>query len=108
MDVSRRDLIKLGTTAAAASGLLAAQTAQAQAPAGGVMRAPTPIGFNPADPVLKFDLVIANADVMDPSQRLRTKADVAVKSSPSRAVVPGVARRCPSRSHTDWLRPTGW
>jgi len=75
MDVSRRDLIKLGTTAAAASGLLAAQTAQAQAPAGGVMRALTPIGFNPADPVLKFDLVIANADVMDPSQRLRTKAD---------------------------------
>jgi hypothetical protein len=31
MDVSRRDLIKLGTTAAAAGGLLAAQVAQAQA-----------------------------------------------------------------------------
>jgi len=76
MDVSRRDLIKLGTTAAAASGLLAAQAAQAQAPAsGGAVRAPAPIGFNPADPTLKFDLVVANADVMDPSQRLRTKAD---------------------------------
>jgi len=92
MDVSRRDLIKLGTTAAAASGLLAAQTAQAQTPAGaGAMRAPAPIGFNPADPTLKFDLVIANGDVMDPSQRLRTKADVAVKNGQVAAITPGIA-----------------
>ena len=60
MDVSRRDLIKLGTTAtaAAAGGLLAAQAAQAQAPSsGGQMTAPAPLGFNPADPALKYDLV---------------------------------------------------
>ena len=83
MDVSRRDLIKLGTTAtaAAAGGLLAAQTAQAQAPAsGGQAMPPAPLGFNPADPALKFDLVIANADVLDPSQRLRGTRDVGIKN----------------------------
>jgi dihydroorotase len=91
MDVSRRDLIKLGTTAAA-GGLLTAQAAQAQAP----MRAtpiaqPTPIGFNPADPALKFDLVIANGDVVDPSQRLRGKRDIGIKNGQVAAIAAGIA-----------------
>jgi hypothetical protein len=66
MDVSRRDLIRLGTTvaaaggASAAGGFLTAQSAQAQAPAsGGQIMQPAPLGFNPVDPALKFDLVIA-------------------------------------------------
>jgi dihydroorotase len=80
MDVSRRDLIKLGTTAAAGS-LLTAQAAQAQAPMGATpMAQPAPIGFNPADPALKFDVVIANGDVLDPSQRLRGKRDIGIKN----------------------------
>jgi dihydroorotase len=91
MDVSRRDLIKLGTTAAA-GGLLAAQSAQAQAPAGGAqMMQPTPLGFNPADPALKFDLVIANGDVLDPSQRLRAKRDIGIKNGQVAAVAPSIA-----------------
>jgi dihydroorotase len=94
MDVSRRDLIKLGTTAtaAAAGGLLAAQTAQAQAPAsGGQVMPPAPLGFNPADPALKFDLVIANADVLDPSQRLRGKRDVGIKNGQIAMLAPSIA-----------------
>ena len=91
MDVSRRDLIKLGTTAAA-GGLLAAQAAQAQAPARVTPLAqPTPIGFNPADPALKFDLVIANGDVVDPSQRLRGKRDIGIKNGQVAAIAPSIA-----------------
>lgn len=91
MDVSRRDLIKLGTTAAA-GGLLAAQAAQAQAPMRATpMAQPTPIGFNPADPALKFDLVIANGDVVDPSQRLRGKRDIGIKNGQVAAIAPSIA-----------------
>src|SRR4029450_7985957 len=53
MDVSRRDLIKLGTTAtaAAAGGLLTAQTGQAQTPtSGGQTMRVTPLGVYPARP----------------------------------------------------------
>ena len=86
MDVSRRDLIKLGTTAAA-GGLLAAQSAQAQTPVGGAQTLQlTPLGFNPADPALKFDLVIANGDVLDPSQRLRGKRDIGIKNGQVAAI----------------------
>jgi dihydroorotase len=92
MEVSRRDLIKLGTTAAA-GGLLAAQTAQAQAPAAGGVQMPQPatVGFNPADPALKFDLVIANGDVLDPSQRLRGKRDIGIKNGQVAAVATSIA-----------------
>jgi dihydroorotase len=92
MDVSRRDLIKLGSTAAAAGGLLGAQMAQAQAPAGrSQMMAPVPVGFNPGDPALKFDVVIANADVLDPSQRLRGKRDIGIKSGQIALIDPSIA-----------------
>jgi dihydroorotase len=91
MDVSRRDLIKLGTTAAA-GGLLTAQAAQAQAPTGATTTAqPTPTGFNPADPALKFDLVIANGDVVDPSQRLRAKRDIGIKNGQVAALAASIA-----------------
>jgi dihydroorotase len=101
MDVSRRDLIRLGTTAtaAAAGGLLTAQTGQAQAPAtGGQTMPPAPLSFNPADPALKFDLVIANADVLDPSQRLRGKREVGIKNGQIAALAPSIAAdRAPQR-----------
>ena len=100
MNVSRRDLIKLGTTAAAAGGLLSAQAAPAQTPTRGTPTAqPMPMGFNPADPTLKFDLVIANGDVMDPSRRFRGKSDVGIKNGQVAAVAPSIAaswRRRPS------------
>ena len=77
MDVSRRDFI-LSTTAAAGTTLTgppatAAPTLLTQA------GAPTPREVNVADPSFKYDLVIANADVLDPSQKLRGRRDIGIK-----------------------------
>ena len=78
MGISRRDLLKAGTTAAAAGGLL---TASAESPSRtSSVPGPVPVGFNPADPTLKFDILIANCDVLDPSQKLRGKRDVGIKN----------------------------
>lgn len=41
---------------------------------------PKPAGFNPNDPELKNDLVIAGGDVFDPSQKLRGKRDIPIKN----------------------------
>ena len=80
MDVSRRNFIVSTSAAAAGATLTAQQSAQAASPvlvaqAG----APTPHGFDPKDPALKYDLVIANGDVLDPSQKLRGKRDIGIK-----------------------------
>src|SRR5262250_2259324 len=77
MDLSRRDFLASGTAAAGASltGVSAAAAPVMLAQAG-----PTPRGFDPADPALKYDVVIANADVLDPSQRLRGKRDIGIKN----------------------------
>jgi hypothetical protein len=68
MEVSRRNFI-VSTSAAAAGATLPAPTSAQAAPvlvaqAG----APAPHGFDPKDPALKYDLVIANGEVLDPSQ----------------------------------------
>jgi dihydroorotase len=76
MDLSRRDFLATGTAAAAAS--LAG--APAAAPVMLAQAGPAPRGFDPADTALKYDLVIANADVLDPAQRLRGKRDVGIKN----------------------------
>src|SRR5262244_813958 len=77
MDLSRRNFLASGTAAAGASltGVSAAAAPVMLAQAG-----PTPRGFDPADPALKYDVVIANADVLDPSQRLRGKRDIGIKN----------------------------
>src|SRR5206468_11204577 len=41
--------------------------------------APAPHGFDPQDKALKYDLVIANGEVLDPSQKLRGKRDLGIK-----------------------------
>src|SRR4029453_9977794 len=96
MDISRRDLLvstAAAASAAAATGLdgyagrAAAQVAQAGTPA--------PRGFDPADPGLKYELVIANGEVLDPSQKLRGKLDVAVRFGQIAAIAPSIA---PDRS----------
>jgi dihydroorotase len=91
MDVSRRDFIKLSTSAAVAGGTLAAQAAGEAAPvllaqAG----APMPMGFNPADPALKYDLVIAGGEVLDPSQGMRGKGDIGIKHGQIAAVMASI------------------
>ena len=81
MDLSRRGFIKLSASAAAAGGALAGHgDAQGSAPVlvaqAGV---PMPLGFNPADPGLKYELVIANGDVVDPVQKTRAKRDIGIR-----------------------------
>jgi dihydroorotase len=79
MDLSRRDFLA-SSTAAAASGALGG-SAQAQTPilVAQATGAPAPRGFDPADPALKYDLVVANGDVLDPSQKLRGKRDIGIR-----------------------------
>jgi len=79
MDLSRRDFLASGTLAAGAS-LAGPPSAGAAAPVMLAQAGPAPRGFNPADPALKYDLVIANADVLDPSQTLRGKRDIGIKN----------------------------
>jgi len=89
MDLSRRDFIVSGSVAAAG----AVSPAQAQAPtqlaqaAGG---APAPRGFDPADPALKYELVVANGDVLDPSQKLRGKRDIGIRYGQIAAIAPSI------------------
>ena len=89
MDLSRRDF--LVSSSAAAAGAVA--PAQAQAPvlvaqAGG---GPTPRGFDPNDPALKYELVVANGDVLDPSQKLRGKRDIGIRYGQIAAIAPSIA-----------------
>ena len=79
MDLSRRDFLA-SSTAVAASGALGG-SAQAQTPVlvAQATGAPAPRGFDPADPALKYELVIANGDVLDPSQKLRGKRDIGIR-----------------------------
>jgi len=91
MDVSRRDFIRLGTSAAVA-GPAVVQVAPGAAAPVQVAQAgqPQPLGFNPQDPGLKFDLVIAGGDVLDPSQRLRGRRDVGIKNGQIAALSPAI------------------
>ena len=82
MGVSRRDFI-VSTSAAAAGATLAAQPSTVNARSTPLLLAqagaPAPHGFDPKDPALKYDLVIANGEVLDPSQKLRGKRDLGIK-----------------------------
>ena len=93
MDLSRRSFIKVSTTAAAAGTALSG--AEALAATGGpiqiVQAAPAkPTGFNPADPTLKYELVIAGGEVLDPSQNLRRKLDIGIKYGQIAALAPTI------------------
>jgi dihydroorotase len=89
MDLSRRGF--LASTAAAAGAAMTgpapaeAATRLAQAPA---LLAPR--GFDPADPATKYELVIANGEVLDPSQRLRGKRDIGIKFGQVAAIAPSI------------------
>jgi len=88
MELSRRDFI-LSTTAA---GVAAAAAASAQPAPIQIAQAtgPSPRGFDPADPGLKYELVIANGDVLDPAQRLRGKRDIGIKYGQIAAVASSI------------------
>jgi dihydroorotase len=89
MKVSRRNFI-VSTSVAAASATLSAQATAVDAKSTPILiaqaGAPAPHGFDPKDPALKYDLVIANGDVLDPSQKLRGKRDLGIKHGQIAAV----------------------
>jgi dihydroorotase len=91
MDLSRREFIR-STSAAAAAGVTAAASAEAQATGPLVAQAagPSPRGFDPADPALKYELVVANGEVLDPAQRLRGKRDIGIRYGQIAAVLPSI------------------
>src|SRR5262247_834534 len=92
MEISRRDFLVSGTVAAA-SGVVGSAADAAQTPAM-LAQAPaglSPRGFNPADPALKYELVIANGDVLDPSQKLRGKRDIGIKYGQIALIAPSIA-----------------
>src|SRR6266404_4062268 len=68
MDLSRRDFLASGAVAAGGAALGdSAAVAAAPLVVAQAVSSPAARGFDPADPALKFDLVLANADVLDPS-----------------------------------------
>ena len=72
------------STAVAAGATLAAPDAGAIAdappPTMLAQAGPAPRGFDPADPALKYDLVVANANVLDPGSRVRGRRDIGIKN----------------------------
>lgn len=106
MNLSRRGFLR--TTAAAAGAPLAAQTAQAQAsqpetPTPARPAGPRPMGFIANDPNLMFDLVIANGDVLDPSQNLRGRRDIGIKHGQ----IAGIAGSIPADRSVQRFDATG-
>ena len=98
MALSRRGFIKLSAGAAAAGGTLAGAgdaSAVSAAPLD-VPRllaqagTPAPLGFNPADASLKYELVIANGDVLDPVQKTRAKRDIGIRFGQIAAIAPSI------------------
>ncbi len=82
-DVSRRQFLASTTVAAGAT------LTGTPAPAAPVMlaqAAPAARGFDPADPALKYDLVIAGGDVLDPGSRVRGRRDIGIKNGQIAAV----------------------
>jgi dihydroorotase len=90
MGLSRRDFIR-STTAAAAGAAVAgpAGTHATQLQLAQVTGA-SPRGFDPADPALKYELVVANGEVLDPSQRLRGTRDIGIKYGQIGAIAPSI------------------
>jgi dihydroorotase len=76
-NVSRRQFLASGTVAAGAT---LTGVPAAAAPVLVAQAAPAARGFDPADPALKYDLVIANGDVLDPGSRVRGRRDIGIKN----------------------------
>jgi dihydroorotase len=103
MDLSRRDFLLSGTAAAAGT----AMTGAAPVHAGSIQIAqaagPSPRGFMPTDPGLKFELVVAGGRVLDPSQKLDANMDVGIKYGQIAAITPSI----PADRSTQRIDATG-
>jgi dihydroorotase len=89
MDLSRRDFI-VSSSVVAAGAVTPAQAQPIQLAQADRAGAPSPRGFDPNDPALKYELVIANGEVLDPSQKLRGKRDIGIRYGQIAAVAPSI------------------
>jgi dihydroorotase len=91
MDISRRDLL---FSTAAVAGAVVTPTIDAHAQSAAVQIAQAgplaPRGFDPADAALKYELVIANGEVLDPSQGLRGRRDLGIRFGQIAAIAPSI------------------
>lgn len=90
MDLSRRDFLASSTAAAAGGAFAGPGHAQAAIQVAQATGAPSPRGFDPADAALKYELVVANGDVLDPSQKLRGKRDIGIRYGQIAAIAPSI------------------
>lgn len=85
MTLSRRELIGSGVAAAAATGIAKAEQVPAESKQG------LPLAFDATDRTLKFDLLVTGGTVVDPSQKLHARRDVAIKNGQIAAVAESIA-----------------
>src|SRR5262249_9776525 len=88
MELSRRDFLLSTTAAGAAIG--ASSPAQARPIVVAQAAGPTPRGFTPRDPALKYERAAAGGEVIDPSQKLRGKRDIGIKYGQIAAIAPTI------------------
>lgn len=102
MGLSRRDFL-LFSTAAAGTAMNAPAFAQTSPVLVAEAGAPAPRGFSPADPSLKYELVIAGGEVLDPSQKVHGKRDIGIKYGQIAAIAPSI----PADRSTQRIDATG-
>ncbi|MFL5425537.1 MAG: amidohydrolase/deacetylase family metallohydrolase [Myxococcales bacterium] len=85
MPISRREF--LAANAAAALSAAAAPAAQGETKQGAL-----PLAFDPKDPNLKYDLLVAGGTVIDPGQKLHARRDVAIKNGQIAAIEESIAK----------------
>jgi dihydroorotase len=90
MDLSRRHFLFSTTAAAAGTAISGPATAQPAPVRVAQAGRPAPRGFDPADPSLKYELVIAGGEVLDPSQKLRGQRDIGIKYGQIAAIAPNI------------------
>src|SRR3989441_1392606 len=90
MTLSRRDFLVSTTTAAAGTTVGASSAAPARPTLVAQAGAVAPRGFTPGDPALKYELVVAGGEVLDPGQKLRGKRDIGIKYGQIAAIAPSI------------------
>jgi len=89
MSVSRKEFIAANAVAGAAAFIAGEPPAAVAATAA---KAASPLAFDPHAPNIVYDLVVTGATVVDPSQRLNAKRDIAMKNGQIAALLaPGTS-----------------
>src|SRR5260370_1203020 len=91
MGPSRRSFLKTSAASAAAVALAANAEASARAEVAAQAAPTAPVGVVQPAPGQKYDFLIKGGDVLDPSQGLRGRRDIAIHNARIAAVQPDIA-----------------